>query len=645
MKRLSSGIALLLLAAMFVVVIGLSNLLFSGAKIDLTEDGLHTLSDGTKAVLNNLEEPVTLRFYYSQAEAQDNPVLRSRGRQIIDMLKEFQQHGGDKLTVELIYPEPFSDEALQAAGFGLQPIGVGQYNTPIYMGIVATNSLDSRGTISQLNQQSAQGSYRDNAEYDVAKLVYELSHPEKRTIGVITGLQMLGVPGVMPTDAETPPWLMVQFIEQLFEIDNLGPSPTTIPDDIDALWIVHPKDLPDGTLFAIDQYILNGGPTLIFVDPLAEADAPQDQFGMGAARSSDLNQLFKAWGVAYDANQVVLDRQYAMPEAGGHPAFLRLLEDATNPADIITADMGGRVNMGLVGSFNYIADDVVAAEQAAEHTAKQAGSADADSDDSASTEADIAEFTPLLYSSDASKTVMSSALQFTDPAQLGRDIQSGSERLVLAARLAGPLDSAFEKAPEGLDVDFKASGNAQVMLVADVDLLSDRLWFQSQQTPDGQLVPVQRWASNDAFVIGALGNFTGGSDLLNIRTRTTHRSFEVIEEAQREAMQVAQVKQEELLKRKEETVAELNRLLSEAASQTGQLDSAALEAQIQQARLDEAEFEREINKLNYELVQQHENRRIYLMALTMFAVPSLLILIAIVVGIRRANARASKQIV
>lgn len=618
-----------LLALLFLIIISLSNMLLGGIKIDLTEDGLHTLSDGTQAVLANMEEPVTLRFFYSKSDAQDNPQLRGRGRQLIDMLKEFDS-AGDKLKVKFIYPEPFSDDALKAEGFGLEPVSYGQYSTPVYMGLVATNSLSSTGALKNLAQGNLQ--YRDHVEYEVARLVYELSHPRKRKIGVITSLPMLGVPNPIPnmsnpSEWQTLPWIMVQVVEQLFEIDSLGPNPTSIPDDLDALWVVHPKDVSDATIFAIDQYVLAGGPAVIFVDPFAEIDQPKDEFGMATSRSSDLAPLFDAWKINYDSSLVVLDAEYAMPEAGNHPAFLRVLEGGLNRGDVITADINGRVNIGLAGAIS-----------------QRSATTEGDSNNDSNSNSNTAVFTPLLTSSEAAGTVNINALQNAQPSALVNKI-TDPESQIIAARLSGELTSAFNSAPEGYAGEFNKTGQAQVLIVADVDILTDRLWYETQQNANGQVVPYQQWAANDSLVIGMLGAYSGGEDLLNIRARSRHRSFDVVEDALQEANDIAERKQKELEAKITESNAELQRLQVEAATQTGQLDLEALEAQGDKVEKDIAAFRRELNQVRYNLIREHEMRGNILLALTMLVVPLLLIIVAILVAVRRNHLRASKQMI
>lgn len=665
MNKLTTAITLILLAALILLIIAISNEAFRSTRVDLTEDRLHTLSPGTESVLQNLPTPVKLRLYYSRSSAQENPAIKARAREIIDLLKVFDAAAGDKLTVTYHYPEPSSEEARQAGNFDLQEIGYGPYGSAIYLGLVGTNSLDNQIVIPHLALQSGQGKAFDNIEYDIAKMVFNLSHIEKRKIGLITGLPILGVPNAIPSpqnpgEWQSPPWLMAQHAEELFELQSLGAAPSEIPDGIDALWIVHPKQLPPATIFAIDQFVLNGGPTVIFVDPLAQVEQARDEFSMAAPRSSDLAPLFEAWGVTYDAASVVIDGEYILPD--NSPVVLNLSEPAFNANDLITNSMNGRLILTTAGSFAQV-------EPEATETASEAELSDVaeTASDAVESEPTKATFTPLLSSSQISDVISVNELQMSSPEQLfnrfadreaddecealletgkyAGDEQAADTGYTIAARLSGEVASAFNSAPENYTGEFKSSGQAQVMLVADVDMLYDELWFQFQRTRQGQLIPIGPWAANDVFVLGGLEAFAGGSELLSIRARATHRSFTVIEDAQAKAQKIADCKVAQLEEKLTELNTEQQRLFNEAATQTGRLDLDAYNQQEAEAKAQIVEFERQIDKLQYDLLQDRDDRRNRWMAITMLAVPAVLVLIAILVAIRRRHLRASRATV
>ncbi|MDZ7768034.1 MAG: Gldg family protein [Woeseiaceae bacterium] len=187
---------------------------------------------------------------------------------------------------------------------------------------------------------------------------------------------------------------------------------------------MQPKDLDEKTLYAIDQYLLDGGKALIFVDPVADADPATPPSGMPAGmplqgQSSDLPELFSAWGINFSTSDVVADAQLALQLSGGpgrrpirHLAFLGVTVEQLNTEDVTTADLGS-LNLATAG---YL--------QAA--------------DDSALT------FEPLISSSPAASTVGATRFSYLpDPSVLQDGFEPRGEPFVLAARISGVLKSAF----------------------------------------------------------------------------------------------------------------------------------------------------------------------------------------------------------
>ena len=70
LRRVGFGIGgLVALAVLFLGVVMLSNVGLRGARVDLTQNKLYTLSSGTQQVLAELKEPVNLYFYFSREAA------------------------------------------------------------------------------------------------------------------------------------------------------------------------------------------------------------------------------------------------------------------------------------------------------------------------------------------------------------------------------------------------------------------------------------------------------------------------------------------------------------------------------------------------------------------------------------------------
>ncbi len=492
-----------LLALTFITALIAGNTLLRGVRIDLTENDLFTISPGTRDLLESINEPINIYFFFSDEETADIPFLRGYATRVRETLEEFARVAGDRLVVNVIDPAPFSEDEDRASQFGLQAISLGSLGQSVYFGIAGTNSVGDEDTIGFLQPEK-----ETFLEYDLAKLIYNLSNPNKTVVGLLSGVSMNA--GFDPqTQQMTDPWVIMNQARQVFDIRELTPGLTKIADDIGVLWIVHPRELTQATLYAIDQFILGGGRALIFVDPFAEIDmSSSDPATMAAGSSSSLDPLFSVWGIEYETKNVVADDRYALSVGGGptgrpvrHIGLLGLDGLAMNGEDIVTSGLDS-INIGTAGHFTIAENSDTVIE-------------------------------PLLVSSTSAGIMPTIQFQFlSDPAALMDGFAPSGETYVLAARLEGTLTTAFSDGPPTADVPIddatepgpvntsnhlSSTDEANVILVGDVDMLSDRLWAQSQNFFGQQLVTA--FANNGDFVINALDNLSGSAALIGIRAR------------------------------------------------------------------------------------------------------------------------------
>ena len=551
-QRNISTSSLLLLALAFIAAIIISNQLFGGWRIDLTDNRLYTLSDGTEQILENLEEPINLYFYYSDKATENAPTIRSYANRVREMLDEFRLAANGNINLFVIDPLPFSEDEDRAAQFGLQGVGIAGSPDAVYMGLAGTDSIDNEEIIPffQLDKEQF-------LEYDIAKLVSTLANPERKVIGLISGAPMSGSFDPQ-TQQMIPAWVIYEQVQQLFELRDLGADIDVVDDDVSMLWIVQPKSLSNSMLYAIDQFILKGGTAMIFVDPLAESDPAAPIQGMPPGmppqgQNSDLPTLFGAWGLQFSPNDVVADAQLALPVSAGpagrpmrHPGLLGITEAQLNSDDVITAGLN-TINVGVAG-----------------HLSIAEGSA--------------ATMEPLISSGTASGIVAASRFSFLqDPSSLLDGFIPSGETYVIAARISGSLPSAFPDGPPATGVspedDSESAGpdtaghlsqstdSVNMIVVADVDILSDRLWVQ-QQNFLGQRI-ANAFASNGAFVVNALESLLGSAELIAVRSRATYsRPFTKVEELRVEA----EAEYRETEQRLQNELAETERRLGELQS-------------------------------------------------------------------------------
>lgn len=572
MKRvIYSGAGLLLIALAFLVFNIFSGLLFTNARLDLTEQKLYTISEGTESILEELESPIELQFFYSDGAVRDLVALRNYARRVEELLRAYERAAGGKLKLQVIDPQPFSEEEDRAAELGLQAVPLDRGGDKVYFGLAGTNAEGHTQTIPffPLDQE-------EFLEYEVSRLVQSLATAQLPVVGVLSGLQING--GFdMRTQQATPPWMVLEDIRQLFHIESLKHDIDMIPTNVSVLMLVHPKQLPEQTLYAVDQFVMRGGKVLVFVDPFSEAD-PGSMMGPGGfaeEKASELEPLFKAWGLRMPADQVVADASYAMsvgigPErrAVRHPGWLSLPQQALDADDVTTASLES-LTLATTGLLEPL--------------------------EGASTR-----FTPLMRSSGYAMPIEAERFAtLQNPEELLRGLEPTGERYTLAARIQGPAQSAYPNGIEGRKDGLKESASINVIVVADTDLLSDRMWVQVQDF-FGQRFP-QPWADNGSFVINALDNLSGSDALISVRSRGRFaRPFVVVEELQRQAENRFRETEEMLQSRLAETEAQLAELQSPDPEQALEL-TAEQQAALQGYMQEKLRIRKELREVRYQL--------------------------------------------
>lgn len=605
-----SILGLVLAAVLLVATSAWATLTLRGLKLDLTERRQYTISAPTRTLLAGMKEPVTLRLYVSRGVREANPLLASYADRVRDLLKTYVAESGGKLVLELIDPEPFSPEEDRAVGFGLQPIAL-ETGANGYLGLAGTNSTDDVDVIPVLSPERERF-----LEYDLTRLVYNLANPDKPVVALISGLPINGDPL-----AQYRPWQVYEQLSQFFSIRYLGGDITSFDPDVQVLLLVHPTRLSDKTLFAIDQFVLRGGRVLAFLDPHSEAAAMRQRAPSPGAQASALGPLLSAWGVELVPGKIVADRQAARqvqyPSGGrqqivDYLAWLAFDRGALAADELMTAELN-RLTFASAGILRRL--------------------------DGATTE-----LVPLVTSSADSQAVdVEKVAAFPDPLGLLRTFKPDGERRVIAARLQGPVKSAWPEAlPEGVEAPADrrtaSDGPVSIVLVADTDLLEDRAWLATQQLL-GQQVTLPL-ADNANFVANALDYLAGSSALTGLRGReVTLRPFTRVEEIRRAAEASYRAKEQELLER----LKNLQDKLASLEVKRGE-DAALLNAE-QRAEIDGFKAQlldtrRELRDVQYALRRDIETLRDRLRLLNIVAVPVLVAVAGVLVAlVRRARTR------
>jgi ABC-type uncharacterized transport system involved in gliding motility auxiliary subunit len=570
-KLMVSGAGLVFIALAFLAFNLFASIGLTGARLDLTEQKLYTISAGTRQILADLDEPVALNFFYSDTASKNLPALRTYAKRVEEMLKAYQREADGKLKLKVIDPAPFSAEEDQAAELGLQAIPLQQGGDSLYFGLAGKNAEGTTQVIPffALDQE-------EFLEYELSRLVQSLAKPERPVVGVLSGLQINGCFD-MASRQPTPPWMLMEEVRQLFQIESLKADVDLIPEHVSVLLLVHPKQLPEQTLYAIDQFVLRGGKLLAFVDPFSEADTQAEMPGERVIdKSSDLPELFKAWGLRMVPDQVLGDGSYAMSVSMGqdrrpvrHAAWLSLPKNALDQDDISTAALE-TITVATAGILEPL-------------------------------EGAKTRFIPLIQSSQyAMPFDVKRFGMLQNPEELIRELEPTGERYTLAARLDGPALSAYPDGIEGRKDGLKQTDNINVIVVADTDMLTDRMWVQVQDF-FGQRIP-QPWADNAGFAINALDNLTGSEALISVRSRGRFtRPFEVVESIQREAEVRFREKEQVLQAQLADTEQKLAALQSsDDPSQALELTSEQ-QAALQQFLQEKLKIRKELREVRYQL--------------------------------------------
>ena len=501
MTAVQKPLLIALAVLLFFVFNAFNHLVFKDARLDLTEGQLYTLSEGSLNLVQGVEEPVQLYFFFSEAASRDLTPIRTYADRVESMLEEFALASNGMLLVERIDPAPFSEAEDEAAAFGLQAVPVSATGDSLYFGLAGSDALDNVETIPFFQPDREMF-----LEYEISQLIDRLARPKREMVGLISTLPVTNQVNPQTFQPE-PGWQSILSLEDTVTLESIDVSAEEIPEGIAALVLIHPKSLPDQMKTALVRYLASGGKVIAFLDPLAEMDraaASPMMPSLPSGQASSLNWLTRSLGVQMREAEVLGDPQLALsvstPSGAPtrHLAILGLSNAQLNSESIVTAQLDS-LNFASAGFFD-IDSPTVAVET-------------------------------LIESSEFANGIAASQLQFLqNPEDLMQSFSEGSEARPIAVRLSGP--TTLETGLEG-DAPVEVS-NLDLILVSDTDVLSDRLWVQVQNFFGQQVATA--FADNGSLLTNLVDYFAGSQDLISVRSRGRFtRPFEVVQSLRREA--------------------------------------------------------------------------------------------------------------
>ena len=613
----SAGGALLLL-----LILILANLIFARTNLrwDATQDQLYSLSNGTRQILNDLTEDVTIKVFYSKSNPNIPVNIKTYARRMIDFLFEYEYQSKGKIRIEIFDPAIDSEEEEWAQKYGIEGIDL-PTGERIYFGLVVM-AADQEETISMIDPTD-----ENHLEYDITRMVARVQSPKKLKIGIISGLPIFGSRpeqfGMLNPSRSMSPWLFISELKKTYNVEEISLASKTVGADVDLLILVHPKGLSETLQYAVDQYVLSGRNVIVLADPLSVMDASPGRTG-----ASSLKKLFTAWGVTMDSSKVLIDMNNSTKlMASGNrpednPLWLSLGPESFNPSDIITANLETML-LPVAGAIKKIPESGF-------------------------------EYEPLLQSSVNSALADSfKARSSTD--EIRRDFTPSSEKYDLAVKIRGVFKTAF---PEGKPTDDDENpqahddepldkmttvtekslinGNAKsaIIIIADADMLFDGYYVHKQNFLGFDISRI--FNDNLNFLLNASEILVGGEELISIRSRGKfERPFTRVQALEEKAQAKWLIREQELIRKVETTNQRLRQLEQQKDSSQKFIISQAQETEIK-------EFQQEKQRINKELKDVRRKLRVNIESLgnrvkfiNIFLMPLLISIMGIIYGLYR----------
>ncbi len=609
----SLAIALVLLFAVNI----LSGLLFGNARLDMTEQKLYTLTPGSRAILDKLEDDLTLDFYFSDSQLRDVPTIKAYAVRVEALLNEYASLARGKIRLRVIDPEPFSEQEDEAVRAGVRGVPINDIGDTAYFGLAASNSTDGEEVIGFFAPSN-----EELLEHDLTRLIYKLDHQEKPVVAVYSSLPVDGQQGGAGRP-ELPKWSIISQMEETFEVRILKGSLAKIDDDVDILMVIHPQMFDEASRLAIDQFALGGGRTMVFVDPYSDVEIiptmPFMQNAQEPKAPSDFDQQLAAWGVKIDGTQLVGDydaarRVTTSRNPGEQPQpylpWLELKKHHFDQQDVVTNRLT-TMFFATPGAIEQLPDS-----EATLHN--------------------------LVVTGPNSGPVPTASIQFSpNPKELLNQFQPTGPQ-TLAVRLSGKIRSAYpDGPPEGVEWEgelLTESDDAQIVLVADSDLLHDRFWVEVQDFFGDRIA--MPYADNGNFVINTLDNLSGSSDLISVRSRGTFsRPFTRLVDLGKAAEAEFRATEQQLQQRLQQAEMKLSELQKQG-SDAGLLDQQARE-EIDNFLQEKVAIRKQLRAVQHDLRKDIDSLETRVKFVNIGLMPLLIIFLALLAGVTRSRRRGT----
>jgi len=662
-----------ILGAALILVIVFSGIsicqnLGSRIKVDITDQGIYTLSDGTRAILGKLNQPIKAKLYYTETAAMKAPdqirYFNNYYEFVKALLREYVAVSKGMVQLEVIDPRPFSVEEEQAMRYGLQRFPITQEEN-FFFGLVMQTQFGVEKTIPFFSPD------RHNfVEYDISYLIDTAITKQKKKIGIMSSLPVMGqdvsdyMARMMQMQGQQPepPWTIVEQLKNKYEVKSVATDVNDI-NDVDILLVIHPKNLPEKTQFAIDQFVLEGGRTTVCVDPFCWMDRPQrNPMQMTQQdQSSNLDRLLRSWGLQMPENTFAGDRALAIDaplsrtqRAEKVIGFLGLTADCFNKGSVISTNLN-QVRLLFAGVLNEV--------DPAPKTAGKPADPNQPQGQKKPEESPRIERTPLLMTTDHGNAWRVSSpfeLMYPDPAKLMSSFVDGTKPVNMGYLVTGRFKSSF---PEGIEVEVaakdpntkdkaadpnkpkmvkkhitgltEAKDECAVVVFSDVDFLTDQLAYS--QSIFGKIVV----GDNSAVLLNTVEDLGGSGDLISIRSRGNFkRPFVVVDKIEQQAEKETAAEVTVINAQIEGFNQELQKLVaSDQEPDKQEVLGSAIVQKKRDVELRIREAQRQLREIKAKQRERTDRLARTLEAVNMAAVPSVVMIVAVGLGLWRSVRR------
>jgi len=608
---------------------------------DFTENKLHTLSEGTRAIVSALDTPVVIRYYASRSTAYMPEALKLHMRRVDELLKEYSSLSKGQLRIDELDPQPDTDAEDSANLDGINGQRMDDQN--LYFGL-AVSCLDRTSVIPFLDPNE-----ETMLEYHLSKAIAEVTTPSKPVIGVMSALQLGGKPAQMPGQRPDQPWVFYQQLKQSFQVKDLGMTPITIdPKEIQVLLLFHPAGITPETEFAVDQYLLGGGTVVACLDAFSVAAQRTGgggnpmMGGGGIPTSSTLPTLLGAWGMSFESTQVLADPTYMTTMQGqdGRPtdavAILTLSQKAMPQKDSIVTKNLESIMMLLPGGFTQTGSAGVAVNSLV-RSSLQAGFVDStrastlDQSLTTSLKPKGTAFDLVTHLSGTFKSAFPNGKPGQTPAAPKADKTPQVGELPAEAKQEAPKPTWLK---EGV-----APGN--VFLIGDVDAFYDPFAYRVQNFGGMQMASPAN--GNAPLLFNLLDEAAGSKYLIGSRSRAaTRRPFTVIKDMEAEFNKTAGADIAKSEARQQELAQQVNALQTKKSQTTDATLSAETKAKIRELRKEQVAVSQMIREKQKDLRRQKDRLAGNLTLLDVTVMPTLVILFGLGLFIKRRSATRAR---